>query len=32
MMQENMCKKLNPIRQCDPKLGITMEFCAANKR
>lgn len=29
--QENLCKKENPVSQCDPNLGLTMEFCAGAK-
>ncbi|KAF2851416.1 hypothetical protein T440DRAFT_394642 [Plenodomus tracheiphilus IPT5] len=31
LYQENLCKKQNPVSQCDPSLGLTMEFCAAAK-
>jgi hypothetical protein len=30
--KENMCKNLNPVTKCSSKLGITMEFCAKNKK
>lgn len=29
--QENLCKKENPVSQCNPSLGLTMEFCAGAK-
>jgi hypothetical protein len=32
MTQENECKKAHPNTVCDPAMGITAEFCAANKK
>jgi hypothetical protein len=30
--QENLCKHLNPVSVCKADMGVTLEFCAANKK
>lgn len=32
LYDENLCKKQNPVTQCSPSDGVTMEFCASKKK